>query len=97
MVKKIAYDQLIFAPCFLAVLVPSLNALKGQTFLEVKENMRNNYPDILVTNYKVGKCRFNQVFLELGIRDVKLYAFIIFCMVYIGHLNKSVYVIYSFF
>ncbi|XP_046665270.1 protein Mpv17-like [Homalodisca vitripennis] len=53
--KKIACDQLLFAPFFLVVgcLMCTIDTLKGKSVQETKEDLKNNYPEILLSNYKV--------------------------------------------
>lgn len=54
LLKKTACDQLMFAPCFIGILVSALNAIRGYSVEEIKFNLKNNYFDILQANYKVG-------------------------------------------
>lgn len=51
--KKVAADQLIFAPNFLLIFIVSINTLQMKPWKETKENLIKNYPDILKTNYKI--------------------------------------------
>ncbi|KAG8248961.1 Protein Mpv17 [Homalodisca vitripennis] len=51
--KKIACDQLLFAPFFLGCLMCTIDTLKGKSVQETKEDLKNNYPEILLSNYKV--------------------------------------------
>lgn len=51
--KKVACDQLLFAPTFIAVLLVTIGICQGKDIEKLKVKMRNEYSDILVTNYKV--------------------------------------------
>ncbi|KAJ8973608.1 hypothetical protein NQ317_010045 [Molorchus minor] len=51
--KKVAADQLIFAPNFIVVFITTLNMLQGKNLENVKKELSSKYKDILITNYKV--------------------------------------------
>uniref|UniRef100_A0A1B6EVZ7 Mitochondrial inner membrane protein Mpv17 n=1 Tax=Cuerna arida TaxID=1464854 RepID=A0A1B6EVZ7_9HEMI len=51
--KKIACDQLIFAPIFLGCLMFTIDTLKGTPMQEIREDLKHNYPEVLLSNYKV--------------------------------------------
>lgn len=51
--KKVALDQLVFAPIFLGFLLGVLGAMQGQTMDENVKNIKRDYLDVLANNYKV--------------------------------------------
>jgi protein Mpv17 len=51
--KKVALDQFVFAPVFLAALVGIIGASQGHNIPELKRKLRCEYKDILITNYYV--------------------------------------------
>ncbi|XP_049854463.1 protein Mpv17-like isoform X5 [Schistocerca gregaria] len=52
-VKKVALDQLCFVPVFLGVLVSIIGFANGKSLDQVKEKLEADYPDIMMTNYKI--------------------------------------------
>ena len=53
MVTKVAMDQALFAPSFLCVFVTAVSTLQGLGIKEIKENLSQNYVDIVLTNWKI--------------------------------------------
>ncbi|XP_011297995.1 protein Mpv17 [Fopius arisanus] len=51
--KKVACDQLLFAPCFIGVLLSSIGFMQGNSLNSVREKLQKEYLDILRNNYKV--------------------------------------------
>lgn len=51
--KKVALDQFVFAPIFISVLLVTINGMQGQTMDENINNLKRDYPDVLVNNYKL--------------------------------------------
>lgn len=51
--KKVALDQLVFAPSFLMVFLTNLNLLNGRSLRDTKEDLSSNYLDIMVANWKL--------------------------------------------
>ncbi|XP_018579729.1 protein Mpv17 [Anoplophora glabripennis] len=51
--KKMALDQLIFAPTFLAVFIALLNSMQGKDLDFIKKELSCKYKDILISNYKL--------------------------------------------
>ncbi|XP_050309385.1 protein Mpv17-like [Anthonomus grandis grandis] len=51
--KKVACDQLLFAPSFLAVFITNINLLNGRSFDLIKKELSSNYKDLLVANWKL--------------------------------------------
>lgn len=49
----ILVDQLVFAPLFIGVLIGSIGTLQGRQPLEISQNLKRDFPDILMTNYKI--------------------------------------------
>ena len=52
-VTKVALDQALFAPSFLCVFVTAVSTLQGLGMKEIKENLSQNYLDIVLTNWKI--------------------------------------------
>lgn len=50
--KKMAVDQLTFAPIFIAVIMGSISASQGQSSM-IRQRLQQDYKDVLFTNYKV--------------------------------------------
>lgn len=51
--KKVAADQIIFAPVFLGTLVSTIGLLQGQTPSQIKTKLERDYVDLLVANYAI--------------------------------------------
>lgn len=51
--KKVATDQLVFAPIFLGSLLTVIGTLQGNSPGKVVSKLQKEYPDILASNYKV--------------------------------------------
>ncbi|KAI4465855.1 peroxisomal membrane protein 2 pxmp2 mpv17 [Holotrichia oblita] len=51
--KKVALDQLCFAPCMMFVFLTTLNTLQRNPWEETKRHIKANYVDIMIANYKV--------------------------------------------
>lgn len=51
--KKVACDQLLFAPCFTGVFLTSLGFAQKKEIKEIQRSIQKNYGDILITNYKI--------------------------------------------
>lgn len=51
--KKVACDQLIFAPSFLALFIVTLGAIQREDFDVIVYKFKRDYPDILLANYKL--------------------------------------------
>lgn len=52
-IKKIALDQLIFAPFAIAFITIFIAFIDGKTKNEIEIKLKRDYVDILCTNYKV--------------------------------------------
>lgn len=50
---KVVLDQVIVAPIFLTVLITCNNILEGKSIEDLKLRMKEDYPDILIANYKL--------------------------------------------
>lgn len=53
LIKKVCADQLLFAPSFIVVLLSTIGLSQGQTVPQVKDQLIETYPDVLISNYKV--------------------------------------------
>lgn len=51
--KKVACDQIIFAPCFIYAFLGTLGMVQKRNLDAVKKDIKKNYKDILFTNYKI--------------------------------------------
>lgn len=51
--KKVACDQLLFAPTFIIVLLSAIGAMQGNDIKSIKLKLEDEYIDILKNNYKV--------------------------------------------
>uniref|UniRef100_A0A182TJS1 Mitochondrial inner membrane protein Mpv17 n=1 Tax=Anopheles melas TaxID=34690 RepID=A0A182TJS1_9DIPT len=51
--KKVALDQIVFAPIFLGTLIGTIGLLQGHNLAEIRHKLRHEYGDILLTNYYV--------------------------------------------
>ncbi|XP_006612128.1 protein Mpv17 [Apis dorsata] len=51
--KKVACDQLIFAPAGLGIVLTTVGLLQGKDFEQIKTKLSNEYLDILLNNYKI--------------------------------------------
>ncbi|XP_044578301.1 protein Mpv17 [Cotesia glomerata] len=51
--KKVAFDQLLFAPTFIVVLLSSIGLMQGNDINGIKTKLSNEYKDILINNYKL--------------------------------------------
>ncbi|XP_032677754.1 protein Mpv17 isoform X1 [Odontomachus brunneus] len=52
-IKKVACDQLLFAPTFIAVLLVAIGVCQGKDIEKLKIKLANEYSDILINNYKL--------------------------------------------
>lgn len=51
--KKVALDQIVFAPIFLGTLIGTIGLLQGHNLAEIRHKLRHEYGDILLTNYYI--------------------------------------------
>ncbi|RZC39141.1 Mpv17 PMP22 domain containing protein [Asbolus verrucosus] len=51
--KKVALDQVCFAPVCLVAVLGCIKTLQGNTFEQTKREIKNTYCDILIANYKL--------------------------------------------
>lgn len=58
--KKVFFDQVFFAPCILCVILIAIAVLKGKNVEAVKEELKLNYLDVLITSYTIWP--FVQIF-----------------------------------
>ncbi|XP_045104110.1 protein Mpv17-like isoform X1 [Portunus trituberculatus] len=52
-VKKVASDQLIFAPSFLGAFLSVLGITQGHSVAQIQQEIKTNYKDIILTNWSV--------------------------------------------
>jgi len=52
-IGKMVVDQFAFAPVFLFSFIGLMGAINGDSVGQIKSDIRNNYFDIMLTNYKV--------------------------------------------
>ncbi|GLV39187.1 pasang lhamu [Carabus blaptoides fortunei] len=53
--KKVALDQLLFAPVFIGVLLGTIGAMQGQSIEDNINNLKRDYPDVLPGSPSVVK------------------------------------------
>lgn len=51
--KKVVLDQLFFAPTMMLIFLTTLNTIHRKPLSETKAHIIQNYPDIMIANYKV--------------------------------------------
>ncbi|KDR14760.1 protein Mpv17 isoform X2 [Zootermopsis nevadensis] len=51
--KKVAADQLVAAPVILCTVMSSVSLMEGHNVEQTKEKLKNDYFEVLLTNYKV--------------------------------------------
>ncbi|XP_022909412.1 mitochondrial inner membrane protein Mpv17 [Onthophagus taurus] len=51
--KKVVLDQCVFAPSFIVVLLYAIGLAKGNESEMIISDIKNNYKDVLITNYKL--------------------------------------------
>ncbi|XP_017768004.1 PREDICTED: protein Mpv17 [Nicrophorus vespilloides] len=51
--KKMACDQLLFAPCFIVVFLTALGLVQRKPLDSIQKDITRDYKDILITNYKL--------------------------------------------
>ncbi|XP_027225233.1 protein Mpv17 isoform X1 [Penaeus vannamei] len=76
--KKVAFDQGIFAPCFLGSFLTVLGVTQGNSPQKIKEEIKNNYVDIILTNWTVWPavqiCNFAFIPLQHQVLIVQIFA-----------------------
>lgn len=77
-VKKVAVDQLIFAPGFIAAFLTLLGMLEGNSFEVSQDMVRKKYKDILLANWSVWPavqiCNFSFTPLQHQVLVVQVFA-----------------------
>jgi hypothetical protein len=56
--KKVAADQLVAAPIVLFTIMSAVYLMEGHTVEQTKEKLKNDYCEVLLTNYKVSQYFF---------------------------------------
>lgn len=51
--KKLAIDQLIFAPLVILMFYPAINIVEGKSLSHAIEDLKNKYYATMVANYKI--------------------------------------------
>ncbi|KAK4306710.1 hypothetical protein Pmani_021491 [Petrolisthes manimaculis] len=76
--KKVACDQGIFAPSFLAVFMTVLGVTQGNSVTQIQEDVKKNYKDVLLVNWSVWPavqiCNFSFVPLHHQVLVVQVFA-----------------------
>lgn len=52
--RKVAMDQLLFAPPFLALIMTVVASAQGDSLVRIKQRLSEDYMDVLKSNYKVS-------------------------------------------
>jgi len=52
-ISKVLLDQGLFAPCFIVLFISSASTLNGLSPKEIQINLKRDYPEILLTNWKL--------------------------------------------
>ncbi|KAK0098628.1 hypothetical protein PV326_005961 [Microctonus aethiopoides] len=52
-IKKVAIDQILFAPTFIVLLLTTIGIMQGNDATSIKNKLKNEYTDILWNNYKL--------------------------------------------
>jgi len=88
-VKMVACDQLGFAPPFLAFFLTSMEVMKGQSFKDIKSKMKQDYLEVLKTNYKIWPAvqAINFTFVPLHLRIVTVNIVAIFWNTYLAFIS----------
>ncbi|XP_068212915.1 protein Mpv17 isoform X2 [Palaemon carinicauda] len=77
-VKKVAVDQLLFAPGFIVVFLVTLGILEGSSFEASQDMVRKKYKDILLVNWSVWPavqiCNFSFTPLHHQVLVVQIFA-----------------------
>ncbi|KAI8141489.1 hypothetical protein BJV82DRAFT_619377 [Fennellomyces sp. T-0311] len=53
LVKKVAADQLLFAPSFIGVFFSAQGLLEGKSAAEIQDKLKNGYTSAVIANYKL--------------------------------------------
>lgn len=53
-IKKVAADQLLFAPVFLVALIALFGVVEGKTTSAINQQIAQDYVDVLINNYTVS-------------------------------------------
>ncbi|KAF7268402.1 mitochondrial inner membrane protein Mpv17-like [Rhynchophorus ferrugineus] len=51
--KKVAIDQIVFLPTFLAVFIANVNLMNGKNMRDLKQEMVKTYPDVVINSWKI--------------------------------------------
>lgn len=75
-----ALDQFVFAPCFLATILPMFSLVQGLSFDDSIKRLKHDYPDVIMTNYMlwpaVQTVNFQLVPLNYQVLVVQVFAII---------------------
>ncbi|KAJ8913559.1 hypothetical protein NQ315_017110 [Exocentrus adspersus] len=76
--KKVAVDQLLFAPTFLLIFLVGLKTMEGEDMKTIKKELCAKYKDIVFANWKIWPavqvCNFNFTPLQYQVLVVQLVA-----------------------
>eukprot|EP00347_Sterkiella_histriomuscorum_P017585 403348773 len=52
-IKKLALDQLVFAPLVILLFYPAINIVEGRSLSNAVEDLKNKYVATMIANYKI--------------------------------------------
>lgn len=89
--KKVACDQLLFAPIFIATLISTIGLSQGSSLQGIKDKLKNEYPDIVTNNYKLWPMvqLINFYFIPLHYQVLVVQAVAILWNTYISYRTNS--------
>eukprot|EP00918_Siedleckia_nematoides_P051316 GHVU01112303.1.p1 GENE.GHVU01112303.1~~GHVU01112303.1.p1 ORF type:complete len:186 (+),score=19.24 GHVU01112303.1:140-697(+) len=89
-IKKVATDQTILAPVLLCVVLGSINFWNTYSVQAVKAKLKQDYKEVLITNYKVWPAAqlINFYFVPLQLRVVYVQVIALFWNTYIAYIGN---------
>ena len=92
-IKKMLFDQVLWAPPFIASFFILSDALGGKTMGEMKMNLKQNYPGALQTNYYIWPAvqMINFYFVPFHYRVIVVNCVALFWNTYLAYVvNKQI-------